>query len=48
MLLQFNATNFGAFRDTFSLNMTPAKITEFPDSLITDTYDVSAITLAGF
>ena len=48
MLLQFNATNFGAFRDTFSLNMTPAKITEFPDSLITDTDDVSAIPLAGF
>ncbi len=48
MLLQFNAANFGAFKDTFSLNLTPAKITEFPDSLITDTDDTSVLPLAGF
>ncbi len=48
MLLQFNATNFGAFQDTFSLSLTPAKITEFPDSLITDTDDTSVLPLAGF
>lgn len=47
MLIQFQAANFGAFKDTFSLNLTPAKITEFPDTLITDADDTSVIPLAG-
>ena len=47
MLIQFSLTNYRNFKDTATLDLSEAKITEFPEQLYCDTDGMRIIPMAA-